>query len=128
LAASSSTAVVVIAHGSRREAANEDVRWIARQLAEHTDYAPIEVAYLELAAPDIATAAAACVARGASHVLLLPYFLSAGTHVVDDLRRCCMELSATFPRVRFELCPPLGLHPLMLHIVRDRLQERLPSS
>lgn len=120
------TAVIVIAHGSRRQAANEDARWIAARLAESSDYKPIEVAYLELAAPDIRTAALTCVTQGARRVLLLPYFLSAGRHVVEDLRKVCTELSQTYPGVAFELCPPLGLHPLMLQIVRDRLQERLP--
>lgn len=126
MTADSSTAVIVIAHGSRRQAANEDARWIAARLAECSDYTPIEVAYLELAAPDIRTAAHTCVTHGAERVLLLPYFLSAGRHVVEDLRNVCTELSQTYPGVAFELCPPLGLHPLMLQIVRDRLQERLP--
>lgn len=120
------TAVIVIAHGSRRQAANEDARWIASRLAECSDYTTIEVAYLELAAPDIRTAAHTCVTQGAQCVLLLPYFLSAGRHVVEDLRNICVELSQTYPGIAFELCPPLGLHPLMLQIVRDRLQERLP--
>jgi sirohydrochlorin ferrochelatase len=59
---------------------------------------------------------------------MLPYFLSAGAHVVEDLESHRAELSAEFPQVRFELCPHLGLHPLMVEIVRQRLRETIPAS
>lgn len=121
----SSTAVILIAHGSRRPEANDDVRQLAQELTALDEYALVEVAYLELAAPAIPEAAATCVARGARRVLLMPYFLSAGTHVVDDLRTLRIELAGSHPGITFELCPPLGLHPRMLEIVRDRLHERL---
>lgn len=119
------TAVILIAHGSRRAAANDDVREIARDLASSGDYAFVEVAYLELAAPSIPDATRSCVQRGAQRVLLMPYFLSAGRHVVEDLQAFRAELSQTHPGVSLVLCPPLGLHPLMVQIVRDRLAERM---
>ncbi len=56
---------------------------------------------------------------------MLPYFLSAGSHVTRDLQRFRDELQAEFPDVPFVLCPPLGLHPLMIEIVEARLQERV---
>jgi sirohydrochlorin ferrochelatase len=119
------TAVILIAHGSRRAEANDDVRQVARQLSSRGEYAAVEVAYLELAEPTIPDATQACVATGVQRVLLMPYFLSAGRHVVEDLQRHCRELSLAYPNVGFELCPPLGVHPLMLDFVRDRLHERL---
>jgi sirohydrochlorin ferrochelatase len=119
------TAVLLIAHGSRRASANEDAQHVARKLQATGEYAFVTAGYLELASPTIPEAAGVCVDRGARRVLLLPYFLSAGTHVVDDLRTFCTTLSETYPHVTFELCPPLGLHPLMLQILRERLQERI---
>lgn len=122
---SPATAVLLIAHGSRRAAANDDVRQIARDLSARDDYVAVQVAYLELASPSIPEAALECIRRGAQSVLLMPYFLSAGRHVVDDLVAFRAELAQTHPGVEFHLCPPLGLHPLMVQIVRDRLDERL---
>jgi len=119
------TAVILIAHGSRRAEANDDVRAIAQELESRGEYAMVDVAYLELAEPSIPAAAQTCVARGAKRVLLMPYFLSAGRHVVEDLQRHCCELSEAHPHVAIELCPPLGVHPLMLDIICDRLRERL---
>ncbi len=54
---------------------------------------------------------------------MLPYFLSAGVHVQNDLEQHRGEFSAMYPETRFRLCPHLGLHPLMLEIVLDRLHE-----
>jgi len=55
--------------------------------------------------------------------LLMPYFLSAGVHVVNDLEEQRSALAAEFPQVDFVLCPHLGLHPLMVQIVLGRLGE-----
>ncbi|MBI3866432.1 MAG: sirohydrochlorin cobaltochelatase [Planctomycetia bacterium] len=123
-----STAVLLIAHGSRRSEANADLVQLAELVRAQNLYPIVETAYLEIAEPGISAAGAACVDRGATTVKLLPYFLSAGAHVVDDLESHRRELSAQFPGVTFELCPPLGLHPLMVEIVLARLTEGAAGS
>lgn len=117
------TAVLLIAHGSRIAAANADLLQLAEQLRSRFPGHTVETAYLELTEPTIPQGASRCVDLGATRVLLLPYFLSAGTHVTDDLRRFRSQFAEQWPNVRFDLCPPLGLHPLMLDIVCDRLRE-----
>jgi sirohydrochlorin ferrochelatase len=117
------TAVLLIAHGSRRAAANHDLVIVADQLREQSDYSIIVPSYLELAEPSIPEGTRQCVDAGADHVLMMPYFLSAGSHVTRDLERFRNKASAEFKSVKFDLCPPLGLHPLMLQIVKDRLSE-----
>jgi sirohydrochlorin ferrochelatase len=119
----SKTAALLIAHGSRRASANADLVQLAQMLKEANRYEIVEIAYLELVPPSIVDEGRACVADGATRVLLLPYFLSAGAHVVNDLERFRVELAREFPEVEFHLCAPLGLHPKMLDIVLDRLDE-----
>ncbi len=116
-------AVLLVAHGSRRPGANDDLVQLAWALRETGEFDLVETAYLELAPPDIPAGAAACAAAGATHVRILPYFLSAGTHVAEDLERHRRELAQQFPQVEFVLCGPIGLHPLMIEIVLDRLRE-----
>jgi sirohydrochlorin ferrochelatase len=118
-----STAVLLIAHGSRRPEANDDLTRLAEILRAKGLYPIVETAYLELAQPDIPAGGEKCVARGATTIKLLPYFLSAGAHVVEDLEQHRRALAARFPHATFELCPPLGLHPLMIDIVLDRLKS-----
>jgi sirohydrochlorin ferrochelatase len=116
------TALLLIAHGSRQAEANADLRFVADGLGDR-GYAVVEPAYLELAEPDIATAGARCVARGAGRVILVPYFLSAGVHVCRDLAEARDRLAAQFPGVDFRLAEPLGRHPLLLDVVLDRVRQ-----
>jgi sirohydrochlorin ferrochelatase len=115
-----STALLLIAHGSRRAEANADLEHLAGELRRRGPFAPVVCSYLELAEPDIVTGGARCVAAGAAEVRLLPYFLSAGVHVTRDLEEACRQLREQFPAVRFTLCPPIGRHPLMTAVVLDR--------
>lgn len=117
------TAVLLIAHGSRREAANLDLRELAARLEAAGPRPIVEPSFLELAEPDIPAGAAACVARGAGRVLMIPYFLSDGVHLYRDLVAARDDLSARHPGVEFALGPPLGPHPLLDRLVAARVEE-----
>lgn len=118
-----SIAILLIAHGSRRQAANDDLVRLAELVREQRPGAIVEIAYLELAPPDIPTAVRRCVERGATRVLLLPYFLSTGEHVATDLEHFRREFAQQHTGITFTLCPPLGLHPLLTQVILDRITE-----
>ncbi len=117
------TAVLLIAHGSRRESANADLRELAARLAATGPWTIVEPCFLELAEPDIPAGAATCAARGASRVLMVPYLLSAGVHLGRDLTAARDDLAARHPGVDFVLGPPLGPHPLLDRLVAARAAE-----
>lgn len=119
------SAILLIAHGSRRAEANADLVEIARLVAGRRPDAIVELAYLELAQPDIPEGARRCVERGAEEVRLLPYFLSAGAHVQEDLRAFRDRFTGEYPGVRFVCCPPLGLDPRLIDVLLERLEESL---
>lgn len=121
------TAVLLIAHGSRRESANADLRELAARLAATGPWGVVEPCFLELAEPDIPAGAAACVALGAARVLIVPYFLSAGVHLDRDLTAARDDLAARHPGVDFVLGPPLGPHPLLDRLVAARAAELDPN-
>jgi sirohydrochlorin ferrochelatase len=78
---------MLIAHGSRREASNDEVRELADRLQRVAGarFDRVIPAFLELAAPDIPTGVERCVEAGATTVTAVPYFLSAGRHVASDI-------------------------------------------
>lgn len=121
----SHTALLLIAHGSRRPEANAELAELARLLRPRVPEMLVETAYLELASPTIPEGVQRCVERGARQVALLPYFLSAGVHVTEDLEALRARFQQAHPGIEFVLCPPLGLHPGMVEIVLDRLREGL---
>jgi sirohydrochlorin ferrochelatase len=117
------TALLLIAHGSREPDANADLHHLAEALRRQGEYAWVEAAFLELAEPDPDAGAARCLALGAQRVILLPYFLSAGVHVTRDLSAIRDRLTERHPHVEIQLAEPLGRHPLLMQIVRDRVRE-----
>lgn len=117
------SAILLIAHGSRRAAANADLVKLADLVRARRPDEIVEIAYLELTEPTIPQGAARCVERGALEVKMSPFFLSAGTHIAEDLTGFRSEFEAQYPGVRFQLCPPLGLHPLLVEAVFERMNE-----
>lgn len=114
-----------MAHGSRRAEANADLEFVASAMRDRGRFSFVQVSYLELAEPDIPTGGERCVASGATTVVMLPYFLSPGIHVRDDMTEARDALASRFPTVHFLLAEPLGRHPLLLDIVDQRASEPL---
>lgn len=116
-------ALVVVAHGSRRAASNDEVRALTDQLRPHArDFAYVGCAFLELAEPSIPDGIAAAIAAGADDVVVLPYFLSAGRHVAEDIPGLVAQSCARYPQVTIRIAPHLGtatdLPQTMLNLVK----------
>ena len=118
--------MLLIAHGSRQQAANDDLLELTARFAAAGTHPIVEGCFLELAKPDLPTGGSRCVARGATRVLMVPYFLSAGVHLRRDLTSARDELSRRYPEVEFRLGSPLGPHPLLDDLVAARIQELDP--
>ena len=117
------TAVLLIAHGSRNAAANDDLLALARRIAKTGTHPIVEPCFLELADPDIPAGGRRCVERGARSVLMIPYFLSEGVHLIRDLTAARDALALAHPSANFRLAPPLGPHPLLDELVAIRIRE-----
>ncbi len=117
------TAILLIAHGSRQQAANDDLHALAERIAAQGAYPIVEPCFLELAEPELKAGGDRCAERGASRVLMIPYFLSAGVHLNRDLTAARDELNQRHPGVTFILGSPLGPHPLLDQLVAERIRE-----
>jgi len=117
------TAVLLIAHGSREQSANDDLRELAARLSADASYAIVQASFLELAEPTIIAGGDRCVELGATRVFMLPYFLSEGVHLRRDLTAARDELRKRHPGVEFRLGAPLGPHPLLDQLVVERIRE-----
>lgn len=104
------THLLIIAHGSRREASNDEVRRLAGRVRglRPPGIGHVEVAFLELAEPSIPEGLARCVERGAREIIVLPYFLAAGTHVTLDIPEMISAFELDHPQIRIRLTPHLG--------------------
>ena len=108
-------ALLVVAHGSRRAESNEEVRQLTDQIRGQnpTAFAFIACAFLELAEPSIPAGLQTCADAGASEIVVVPYFLSAGRHVVEDIPAEIAQFTHTAPDVQVKLVPHLGTADLL---------------
>lgn len=104
------THLLIVAHGSRRESSNDEVRRLAERVRTLCGprLASVEVAFFELAKPSIPEGLARCAAAGAEEIIVFPYFLAAGTHVAQDIPDVVGEFAQAHPQVRVRLAPHLG--------------------
>lgn len=120
-----STGLVVFAHGSRIEDANQGVRRVAAELASAGSFDHVEPAFLELGQPDLAGAVARLAGRGVRRIVVLPYFLTLGVHLERDLPRIVADLALQHPGIEIRVTPPLEGHPALVQILLDRVKEYL---
>ena len=115
--------IIVFAHGSRIESANDGVRSLAAALAQAVRSPHVEPAFLELGQPDLAGAVATLAARGVQRIVVIPYFLTLGVHLERDLPRLVSHLMAAHPGIAIRVTPPLEGHPALLQILLERCEE-----
>lgn len=111
--------MLIIAHGSRRAASNEDVKILAGKVAEHLQLPDdaVQAAFLELATPSINEAIDACFQRGTHEITVLPYFLSPGTHVVNDVPAAIAEAQRKWPDKIITVLPHIGAAEAMIALI-----------
>jgi len=103
------THMLLVAHGSRREKSNHEVKILSSKLGFlATDYASVSYAFLELAEPGIPDALRKLIHSGAEKIVVVPYFLAAGRHVVDDIPAEVESVRKDHPDVKIVTVPHLG--------------------
>jgi sirohydrochlorin ferrochelatase len=102
--------LLIVAHGSRRQASNDEVRQLADKIRLKTDnqFDDVSCAFLELAEPSIPEGIELCVENGASNVTVMPYFLSAGRHVVTDIPEEIEKANIDREKIKVSIAPYLG--------------------
>ena len=113
------TGLLLFAHGAR------DARWAQpfEQVADAVRAArpaqAVRLAFLELMAPDLRTAALELVGEGCTRIDVLPLFLGAGGHVRKDLPPLLDELRLNHPGLSFVLHPAVGETPALIATMAD---------
>lgn len=112
------TSLVLLAHGSRLESANREVRDVAAALAVQTG-APVVPAFLELAEPSLTAALEKLIAAGHTRLLVLPYFLTQGRHLSEDIPRLLAETAGRHAGVSVRLLDYMGKHAGVVDLLAD---------
>ena len=102
--------LLLVAHGSRRAASNDEVRKIVDILRDRAGdrFGAVEAGFLELAEPLIPDGIECLIRQGAKEVIVLPYFLSAGRHVAQDIPAEVAPKQEQYPDIDIRIAPYLG--------------------
>jgi len=112
-------ALLLVAHGSRRKQSNEEVILLAEKLKNQcsAQYTIIHAGFLELSAPLIPDGIKQCVDDGATSIIVLPYFLNSGRHVIEDIPSVINETRALYPHVKINIAQHIGGSSLMMELL-----------
>ena len=119
------TGIIVFAHGSRIEPANQAVRSVAAEFARAGGYQHVEAAFLEFGHPNLEEAASLLAAQGAERILVIPYFLTLGVHLERDLPRLIEDIYNKYSGLQISVTPPLDGHPGLVEILQARATAAL---
>jgi sirohydrochlorin ferrochelatase len=119
------TALLMMAHGSRIPEANDAARQVAAMVQEMTGFEIVEVSFREMHDPNIQEGIDACVAKGAERILLMPYFLFMGAHVLHDLPEEIAEAKKRYPNLVMEMGEHLGVHRKLAEVEAERINAAL---
>jgi sirohydrochlorin ferrochelatase len=119
------TAILMMAHGSRVVEANDAAREVAKMVKEMTGFEIVEVSFREMHEPDIQRGIDSCVSKGAERILLMPYFLFMGAHVMHDLPEEIEEAQKRYPNLIMVMGGHLGAHRKLAEIEAERIGEAL---
>ncbi|NOV30759.1 sirohydrochlorin chelatase [Methylomonas sp. ZR1] len=120
------TTILLVGHGSRNQAGNDEIREFQQQWqAQHPDWR-IDLCYIELA--DVLLEEGLCrAAQGSSRVIVVPLIISAAGHVKMEIPEHIEEAREKFPTVEFIYAPHLGSNETLLVILQKQLKSALKS-
>ena len=111
--------LLLVAHGSRRAESNVEIAALAARLASRAsgEFDIVEHAFLELADPLIPDGIERCIAKGATSVQVVPYFLARGTHVADDIPEQVAIKQVEYPDMDIHITEYLGTSDKLVDVL-----------
>jgi len=116
-------AILLIDHGSRRAEANALLEDVADQVRRRAPESIVEVAHMDIAEPDIDEGIDACVRKGATRIIVHPFFLGPGRHTSEDIPAQIERAGQRHPNVQIRISEPLGNHAALIDVILDRVSD-----
>ena len=114
------SALLIAAHGSPIAGADDDVLRFAADVRAAAKIDVVEACFLECNQPSIPDSIRKCVGAGVDRIVVLPYFLHAGRHVVLDIPAIIDEERAESKGVEIAVADYLGCSPIVAKVLRER--------
>lgn len=114
--------IILLGHGSQAVCGNDSLPEMAAMVAKMAGL-DVRYAYLQFGAPNLLDAVKTAVEDGAAEVVIIPYFLHMGNHVIKDIPEEIAALVKKYPGVELRITDHLGAHPKLAEIVLERIRQ-----
>ena len=112
-------ALLIIAHGSRKKISNIEIHQLANNiLLKSNKFVMVQACFLEIAEPSISKGIELCVKNNVDEILIMPYFLAAGRHVIEDIPVIIENERKRYPNISLKTLPYLGSNPVIVDILK----------
>lgn len=117
------TALILFAHGARDPEWANPMRRVQAAVRQRMSNVPVELAFLEFMAPNLADCVAGLVAEGADKIVVMPMFVARGGHLKKETPEMIETLRSTYPNVEFSLGNAIGEHELVVQAMATAALE-----
>lgn len=126
------TGVVILAHGSRGELGAPEVDETLRRVTggiKQLLSPGVEAigAALQFNRPNLEEAVEALIKQNVRRVVIAPYFLSPGRHVIEDIPQCIEKFKRDYPDIQFAVSDNLGMDESFIDLMAKRITEVVPE-
>lgn len=103
-------ALIIAAHGSRKKESSEEVAILAQRVSQRVkgSFDIVEHAFLQFAEPLLETKIDELVKKGAKKIVIFPFFIASGSHILSDIPALVKKAGATHETVEFHVTRHLG--------------------
>jgi precorrin-8X/cobalt-precorrin-8 methylmutase len=115
--------IVIAGHGSRDADGIREFEQLVELVKARAPQHHVSHGYLEFASPTIDQAIAEQLNADSKQIVMVPGILLAATHAKNDLPSELLNAAREQPETDFHFGAPMGLHPLLLQVVQQRIVE-----
>lgn len=118
-------ALIILAHGSRREESNQEIVVLADKVKNIANgkFDLIEYAYLEVIEPDLHKTIEIVINAGVSDITVFPYFLNSGNHVTRDIPAMVTTAMQKYPDCNFKITECIGMYKGMPELILQQIES-----
>lgn len=118
-------ALVITAHGSRKKESNQEIIKLAKKVAglKTHDFDSVSAAFIQFTEPLLPDEIERLAGRDAEKIIVFPYFIGAGSHVMKDIPELIYDASETYPDIRFSVTAHLGGLGGIEHLIVDEVSK-----
>jgi sirohydrochlorin ferrochelatase len=116
-------AIILLGHGSRVPGGGRDMEKIVEILNKKYELDMIKFCYLSRLGPNFPEALATCVSQGAKKIIVIPYFLNKGLHILLDIPEMLQKEATKYPDVKVIYGKHFGYDDSFADIIYKRIME-----